>query len=477
MEAIAPSALSLDVKHVAKKKPIAAASWALFDAANSAFPLVMTTAVFVLYFKGVVVGGDDPGRSDLLWGLTLSISAALVALCAPYLGSVADIRGARKRVLLGTTILAIGATWMLSYSGAGMVAFAMVFFILANAGFEGGMVMYGALLPSVATPQNTGRLSGIGWAVGYIGGLVCLLICMPWATSGDISTVIRFVAVWFAVLAIPIFAFVPEPPPDKLITASAFQALLETIGMVLRHPGLRLFFIAYLIYNDAIITVFSFAAPFATDVLGFSMKDVILLVAGVQVTGAIGAFGFGYLSDKIGHIRTIVITLVLWIGVVLVAFGTALDLPLWANTPDVVETAVVPTTPESAKLRIDPNDTAIATVEATAKTTGNPLRSQVFWVIGLLVGFTMGATQSSSRAFLAVVSPTAISGRLFGLYAVAGRFSAVVGPTLFGLISFWTGSKAWSVLSLAILFAVGLILIIRVRGEDVRKSLHNAYPS
>lgn len=456
-----------------EKKPfLPAASWALFDAANSAFPLVMTTAVYVIYFKNVVVGGTDPGHSDFLWGLALSISAALVALSSPVIGAVADVYNARKRVLLVYTLLAIGATLALSFSAAGMIAFAMVFYILANAGFEGGMVMYGSLLSSVATKENTGRLSGIGWGLGYIGGLACLLIVMGWATDGQVPTAIRFVALWFTVLSIPMFLFVPEPPPTGEVTRKPFRALKDTLTLVAKNPGLRMFFLAYFIYNDAIITVFSFAAPFATDVLGFSFRDVILLVAGVQVTGAIGAFAFGFLSDKLGHIRTIVISLVLWIFVTTGAFATALELPFW-------QTLDSPNSAQVSEQMVDVGHGAdITAAQATEATPGasapaGELRRNIFWVLGLLVGFTMGATQSSSRAFLAVVSPAAISGRLFGFYAVAGRFSAVLGPLLFGTISYLTGTKSWSVFSLIIFFVVGLALIFRVNEDDVRASLHD----
>lgn len=456
-----------------EKKPfLPAASWALFDAANSAFPLVMTTAVYVIYFKNVVVGGPDPGHSDFLWGLALSISAALVAISSPLIGAVADVYNARKRVLLVYTLIAIGATLALSFSAAGMIAFAMVFYILANAGFEGGMVMYGSLLSSVATKENTGRLSGIGWGLGYIGGLVCLLIVMGWATDGQVPTAIRFVALWFAVLSIPMFLFVPEPPPSGEVTRKPFRALKETLTLVAKNPGLRMFFLAYLVYNDAIITVFSFAAPFATDVLGFSFRDVILLVAGVQVTGAIGAFAFGFLSDRLGHIRTIIISLVLWIFVTTGAFATALELPFWQDS-------VAPASEQTSEQIITSDDAAYTTSAQSADATSgatasaDDLRRKIFWVLGLLVGFTMGATQSASRAFLAVVSPDAISGRLFGLYAVAGRFSAVLGPLLFGTISYMTGTKSWSVFSLIVFFVIGLALIFRVNEDAVRASLHD----
>lgn len=428
-----------------RNRKLSAASWALYDVANSAFPLVMTTAVFVIYFKNVIVGGEDPGRSDLLWGISISASAALIALTSPFLGAVADIYGARKRMLGGYTFLAVVATFALSFSQPGMIVYAMVFYILANAAFEGGMVMYGSLLPSVSSPENTGKLSGIGWGAGYLGGLACLLLTMGLATSGQVPTVILVVALWFAVLSLPLFFFVPEPAPDPHATKRPVRELVATLRMVWRNPGLRIFFLAYIVYNDAIITVFSFAAPFATDVLGFSFREVILMVAGVQVTGAIGAFLFGYISDKIGHIRTISITLAMWVIVTSAAFITALDLPFWA-----------------------------ALEASYGGGEGLSVRGKVFWVLGLLVGFSMGATQSASRAFLATVTPEALSGRLFGLYAIAGRFSAVIGPLLFGVISFATGSKAWSVLAVVGLFIVGLSLVFRVDEAVVKRELREA---
>lgn len=459
-----------------------AASWALFDAANSAFPLVMTTAVFVLYFKGVIVGGDDPGRSDFLWGLSISLSAGLVALTSPLIGAVGDLYGIRKRLLMAYTMLAILATVGLSFAGPGMVAFAMVFFVLANAGFEGGMVLYGSLLPSVATKENTGRLSGIGWALGYIGGLVCLLATMGLATSGNIQAVVLIVAAWFAVLSIPMFLFVPEPIADPNATPRPFFELKQTLAMVWNNPGLRLFFIAYFIYNDAIITVFSFAAPFAKDVLAYPFKAIILLIAAVQVTGAIGAFLFGFIADKVGHAKTIGITLMIWVGVSTAAFGTALELPLWeadaARALQVEATiaadAPTPAATDAPLVAADASAAGSSGIETPEGVPISPLRQRIFGVLALLVGFAMGASQASSRAFLATITPAAISGRLFGLYAVAGRFSAIIGPLLFGTISYLTGSKAWSVLALVLMFSVGLALIRRVDEKQVGEELRRA---
>lgn len=454
------------------------ASWALYDAANSAFPLVITTAVFVLYFKGVVVGGEEPGFGDFLWGLSISLSAALVALTSPIVGSVADLWGARKRVLMIYTLVAVIATLGLSFAGPGMWLYAMICFIIANAAFEGGMVFYGALLPSIVEREKMGRASGIGWATGYVGGLICLIACLGLATSGQVPTVVRIVALWFLLLSIPIFVNVPEPPSDPNAARRPFKELGATLREIWQAPGLRRFFLAYFLYNDAIITVFSFSAPFATDELGYTMTGVILLVAGVQVTGAIGAFAFGLIADKLGHGRTIVVTLCIWLGVTLGAFLTARDLPVWQAD---VERAYEET---RAELQVDIDTAesplhgasavvALARFESEHRVAPQPsrLRQNIFGVLGLIVGFAMGATQAASRAFLATVAPARMSGRLFGLYAVAGRFSAIIGPLLFGTLSLLTGSKAWSVLALGALFAGGLFLIRGLDEKEVAREL------
>ena len=418
----------------ASKKEIA--SWALFDAANSAFPLVMVTAVFVLYFKGVVVGGDDVGRGDFLWGICVSASAALVALSSPLMGALADKLQWRKRLLAIYTVVAIAATVGLSQAGAGMIAFTMALFIIANAGFEGGMVFYGSLLPSIAPPEKMGKISGIGWACGYIGGLLCLFGCTTLITPENfadvVPTIVLIVAGWFAVFSLPLFVVVKERQEPQKTEGGALESLKRTLRDSFAQRDLKRFLIAYFLFNDAVITTFAFAGPFAADELGFETGGIIKLVMGVQLTGAIGAFGLGMVSQKIGNARTIVITLVMWLVISLIGFATAMD-GLW---PD----------------------------------SGN-LRATVFVAMGLSVGLAMGAIQSASRAFLASVVPPERSGEFFGLYAVAGRFSAIIGPTMFGWISLATGSKSWSVLFLVAMFAGGLALMWGVNEDRARSEM------
>jgi UMF1 family MFS transporter len=290
-----------------------------------------------------------------------------------------------------------------------------------------------------------------------VGGLICLLGLRGFAENQQIGLVTGGVAAWFALLSIPLFVNVRETARDASTTVRrTMEGLKDTLKIVTSTPALRRFFIAYFLYNDAIITVFSFSAPFATDELGYALNEVIALVLAVQVTGAIGAFGFGFVADRIGNARTILITLGIWVFVTLAAFLTAMDLPIWASD------AATPAT-----------EAASAIAGGSEQPDASDLRKQVFFAVGLLVGFAMGATQSASRSFLASVIPQEMSARFFGFYAIAGRFSAVVGPFLFGLISLMTGSKAWSVLALALLFITGFFLILGVNEENLRRRLQS----
>lgn len=466
-------------------------SWALYDFANSAFPLVMTTAVYVLYFKRVVVGGADVGYQDMLWGWSISLSAILVAINAPWLGALADSRRWRRRMLAAATLIAAVATAILSQAGAGMVLFAMIAFIVANAAFEGSSVFYASLLPAVARPDQMGRVSGYGWALGYFGGLFCLVGTMGFALDGRVDLVCLCVAAWYLIFSLPTLLFVPEPAGSTEANEPVFRQLRNTLREIAGKAQLRRFFIGYFIYNDAIITIIAFSGAFAADELGFTQKEVILLVIAVQVTGAIGAATAGFVADRIGNARAIRLTLVIWLAVTAAAFVAALDLPIWqadsqtAQQAEIVrideelaalaESEAATTDDSDAERSLAAGAARVALAEHRASVSAvpppSPKRKSLFGVLGLLLGLSLGATQSCSRSFLASVVPESRSASMFGLYAVAGRFSAVIGPTLFGVISWATGSKAWSVLFLASMFALGLWLMGPIRDDEVRSEL------
>jgi len=407
-------------------------AWSLYDTANSAFFLVVVTAMFPFFFRDVVLGIDgsvasDVARGDLWWGRMLSLSALLTAVTAPVMGALAEARRWRKPLLFAYTAVAVAGTALLGFVGAMPPLVAAGVFVLANAATEGGMVFYGSLLPSVARPEQMGRVSGNGWAAGYIGSIVALLIAALVIGDPQPATFI-LVALWFAAFAAPLFLIVEDRTPPVAVRGSVFAGLRDTVRSAMRYRDLRRFLLAYFLYNDAVTTTIGFAALFAKDELGFAQPLLIGMILGVQVTGAVGAVLLGRTSDRIGNVQAILRTLILWIVICIAAFVLALDLPAWAS-------AQAP-------------------------------RQYAFLAVGLLVGFAMGAVQSQSRSLLARMVPEHRTAEFFGVYAVCGRFSAVLGPALFGWLSYVTGSKSWSILSLVLMFAAGAWLL---RGVDEQR--------
>lgn len=396
-------------------------AWALNDVANSAFALVIITAIFPLYFAGVVVGPDaPPGRADQLWGYGISTAMALVAISSPLMGTLADRRGWRKQLLLAYTLTGVAATAFMASLGPGQVALALVLLIIADVAFEGSLVFYDALLSSIAPPSQIGRWSGIGWAAGYLGSIVCLGAAAFFATSGDLPPVFFIVAGWWLLFSLPLFALVHDRAPrDPAVPPAVFASLLATFRRIRKSRSLSRFFLAFFLYNDGVATTIAFASLYASTTLHFDQTEILTLLAAVQVSGAVGAFSLGLLADRIGHARTIILTLLVWCGVILAA--------------------------------------AFVTEKST------------FWAVGLAVGFVMGATQSASRGFLAAVAEAGEAGELFGFKAVAGKFSAVLGPLIFGTVSRVTGNQRHALLAVGTLFVLGTLLMLTVDEEAARR--------
>lgn len=409
-------------------------SWVLFDFSNNAIPLVIVTAVYVLYFKNVVVGAEDPNRGDLLWGTAISLSALVVALSAPFMGAVADARQWRKRLLLIYTAVCVVGVVGLGFTGPGTILLAIALIILVNASYEGGLIFYHSLLPSVAPPERMGRVSGLGWAAGYAGGLFALAISMPFALAGQIRTVIFIVAACLVAFGLPLFLFVRDRAPALGGDVRAMaRGVLHTVQLVRQHRDLLHFFIAFFLYNDAIVTTFTFAAPFATDTLGYTHAQIIGLLIGIQVMAGIGAFGLGRTADRIGNAATVRISVGFLLASSIAAFVCAWPLALWDTHP--------------------------------------PLRFWFFVGTALLFGLMMGSAQAASRSFLASTIPPERAGEFFGLYGLVGRFSAVLGPFLFGFVSWLTGTQVWSVATVALMFLGGLLILRTVDEQRLRRNM------
>ncbi|MDD8017620.1 MAG: MFS transporter [Bacteroidota bacterium] len=396
--------------------------WTLFDFANTSFSVMVVAVGYSLYFKEVVAGGS--GRGDLLWGIAVSISMFLTALIAPVLGAAADFSSRRKRFLFGFTIVSIICTALLYFVHPGMIITGMILFILANIGFEGGLVFYDAFLPNLTTERSYGRVSGYGFAMGYVGSLATLLVAMPLYAKGFVSENLDNVrlsfliaAVIFLLFSLPIFIFLRDHKSKFEYKVSyikaGIQRVNETIGHLKNYRNVARFLLAFFIYNDGILTVISFASIFATQSLNFSLQEVMILFALVQASAIVGSLIFGVVTDKIGAKKTININLFLWMIVTAGAY--------------VVHS------------------------------------KEMFYIIGVIAGSSMGASQAASRSLMAQLTPKEREAEFFGFFdGLCGKASAVVGTFLFGLISYITGDQRISVVTIGIFFVVGFILLQRV---------------
>jgi MFS transporter, UMF1 family len=395
------------------KKSVVAA-WASFDFANSSFAMIMVTFVYPLYFGNVIV---TDGHGDLYWGISVSVSMLVVALLAPALGAIADKTQSKKAFLGLFTSFAVLGTAGAAFIEPGMIIGGALLFIVANAGFEGGIVFYDAFLPEIAPKEKYGRISGIGFATGYVGSLVIILLTKDLLLSNNLSSAFLITAGVFAVFAIPLFLFVPEQKHQRsalslLIVRDSFRQILTTMKNIRRFPSLAWFLLAFFLYNDAILTVIGFSGRYAQNTLKFETGDLIILLMMVQAIAIFGSLIFGYVADKIGPKRTIMLTLYIWMGVIIGAY---------------------------------------LSTDATS-----------FYVVAAMTGIALGSSQATSRSLMAKLTPPEHSAEFFGFYdGFCGKASAVIGPLLFGFLSTSFGQRP-AIVSLGVLFILGLTLMRKV---------------
>lgn len=394
--------------------------WALFDFANTAFYVLILTVGYPLYFKEIINQGGKDG--DWLWGLAFSLSMLIVAIISPILGAVADYGAGKKRFLLIFTLLCILTTSTLFFTAESTVLLAILLLILANIGFEGGLVFYDAFLPEITTQRSYGRVSGYGFAMGYIGSLVTLIIALPLYLKGfvpenlfNVQISFLIAAGFFLIFSIPLFLFLKE----KNRTASlkfnfvsiGYKRVKSTFKEFDKYKNIGKFLLSYFIYIDAINTIIIFSSIFARETLQFEISEIIIFFALVQTSAIIGSILFGILSDHFGQKRTLSITLILWLIIVATAYFV------------------------------------------TSK--------GLFYFVGVLAGLALGSSQSTSRSLMSKITPFEKKTEFFGFYSFFGKASAVIGPLLFGFISSLLDQRI-AIISVGVLMLVGLILLQRV---------------
>lgn len=411
-------------------------AWYLYDFGNSAYAAVVLLAVYSAYFKGSVVGGHEGTR---LWGLSVGIAMLAVAVISPILGALADFAGSKKKFLFFFTSMAVVFTAALFFVMPGNIFAGMAFFILAEIGYRASQVFYNALLPEIAEPKELGKVSGNGWALGSIGGIVCLLIVLALIMTIGGNTVIRasflITAVFYLASSIPIFLWLreraePKPlPPGKSSIKVAFERLGTTFKAVRNYKEFIKFIVAFLIFNDGIMMTLDFAAIIGAVLFGMQQQQLIIFMIIVQITSVAGAYLFGILAHKWNSKKSLVLSLAIMIVAV-----------IW-----------------------------LLFVE----------NLNVFFVVGGLAGFALTGVQSVSRTLVGQFAPEGKSAEFYGFFEVGGRTSSFIGPAVYGLIAaeaaiIYSGrgldaltaeqmGLKVAVISIIVFLVIGLFLLLGVR--------------
>jgi len=406
-------------------------SWAFYDFANSPFTTLVVTFVYGTYFTQAIAADAISGTA--LWSRAMTVTALVVAICSPILGALADRGGYRKALVLTFTLICVGATTGLYWVLPGQIYAALVLVVIANIGYEFASVFYNAFLSELAPPERIGRVSGFSWGLGYIGGLLALVLALvlfvqpetPWfgfskEAGENIRATNLLVAVWFVVFSLPLFLWVPEDrsgvSPAGRVLADTSAQLKLTFQNIRRFRQVVRFLIARLIYNDGLVTIFAFGGIYAAETFGFSLEEVLILGITLNVAAGFGAWAMGHLDDKIGGKRTIVVSL---LGL-------------------IVATVVA--------------------VFATSKAS--------FWIAGIIIGLFVGPNQAASRSLMGRFVPVKFENEFFGFFAFSGKLTAFMGPFLLGVLTTWTGSQRVGVAAVLGFFVVGLVLMLSLDEQE-----------
>ncbi|MBK8665263.1 MAG: MFS transporter [Burkholderiales bacterium] len=407
--------------------------WAMYDFANSGYTTVVITAVFAAYFVGGVAQGAD--WAPLAWTVALSISYAIVMLTMPSLGAWADLRGAKKRLLMLFTAGCVLSTAALAWVQPGGVALAMLLIVVSNTFYSYGESLTAAFLPELARTEALGKVSGWGWGFGYIGGMLTLGVCLAYVMSASArgEAAARFVPVTllitaaiYGLAACVTFALLRERATGVLAPGegggvlAALQRLGTTFRAARRYRDFIWLLACTVAYQGGVAVAITLAAIYAEQVIGFVQQETMTLIFVLNLAAAAGAFACGHLQDRIGHKLTLGLTLIGWIATCVIA--------------------------------------------ALATTKGQ------FWWAASIAGLCMGSSQSAGRAMVGLLAPAPRLAEFFGLWSFATRLASIVGPLGYGLITWATGgNQRVAIAATAMLFVLGLLALVPIdlrRGRD-----------
>tara|TARA_B100000941_G_scaffold144495_1_gene102537 strand:+ start:2716 stop:3960 length:1245 start_codon:yes stop_codon:yes gene_type:complete len=399
-------------------------SWSLYDFASQPFSTIVVTFVFSSFFTKHIAYDEKIGTQ--MWSNAIAISAVIVAVVSPFFGAIADNTGRKKLFLVIFTMVSSLFTCMLYTPEKGEVYFALILFIIANVSFEICTIFYNSYLPEITNSKNRGTVSGFAWGLGYLGGILSLLLLqffLDLENTYDIKLSNIYVGIWFIIFSIPlclIFKDSKKARVQKDSLKNSYLSIKNTIKTISDYKIILRFLIARLFYNDALITIFGLGGIYAVTTLDFNFNEVVSLAIVLNIAAGIGAFIFGFFEDKYGPKKIIIISIWVLIIATLIAF-------------------IAPQTNYPKKL---------------------------FWLSGILIGLMAGPNQSSSRSLMSILVPEDKKSQFFGFYSLTGKITSFIGPLLFGIITFYFNQQIalWVVI---ILFSIGLFLFSKIETKNI----------
>ena len=410
-------------------------SWCMYDWANSAFACTIMGAVFPPFYRSVVLrAGFLENQATAFWGYTASIALLLIAVAAPILGAISDYTGGKKKFTAFFAGLGIISTAAMFFIGEDTWLMASLCFIGGNLGFAGGNIFYESLLPHIAQRNDIDQISTKGYALGYLGGGILLIINVVWIMNPslfgfpDAGFAIRLslvsVAVWWGVFSVPFLRHVPEPPAAALLgparnpVSEGFARLGRTFKEIKRYRQLLLFLFAFWIYNDGIGTIIKMATAYG-DEIGIKMTDLIIALILTQFVGIPFSILFGRLARKIGAKNAIFLALAVYTGICIGGY--------------FMETALH------------------------------------FYILAFCVGMVQGGSQALSRSLYGTMVPRHKSAEFFGFFSTSSKFAGIAGPLVFGVVSQLVGHSRLSIVALIIFFIIGGLLLTKVDVDEGRR--------
>ncbi len=404
--------------------------WAMYDFANSGYTTVVLTAVFAAYFVGAVADGAD--WATFAWTAALSVSHLIVMFTVPAMGAWADRHAAKKRLLMLTTVGCVVTTAGLALVQPGAVALGVVLVIASNVCFAWGESLAAAFLPELARPQAMGRVSGWGWSLGYVGGMLSLGLCLAyvlWAqaqgqkASQFVPVTMIITAALFGLAALFTLGLLRERAEPQAGREGGWRASLQrlrvTFGQARHYRDFMWLLASTAAYQGGVAVAIALAAIYAEQVIGFAQQETMLLIFVLNIAAMVGAFAFGYGQDRLGHKLALGLTLVGWIATCVIA--------------------------------------------ALSTTKGQ------FWWAATIAGLCMGSSQSAGRAMAGMLAPPAQLAEFFGLWTFSTRVASIVGPLTYGAITWMTGGNhRLAIVSTALMFVLGLLLLIPVNMQRGR---------